>query len=289
MDFKAQRPDVSGSFLPEDYVAAQSENRANFLVVLMFTVIMGLIVSAFLITNRRWQAIHDREATVNAAYKQEEEKIKQLHELKRRQAAIVEKAEIVNALTERIPRSILLAEFNTRRPSQAVVILDFELSGERVRQASGDPSKQAGQVRSLSNKVAVRKTNQQSTQERPKVQPPRFKFSLSLVGVSPQNALITDYLSNLSACPLVKNVELEYIEKTIVDNEELRKFRIVAELRDDVDARILADGGEGDRGVLRAAGGSVVTDEDGAGLEGLGGLFRMGRRLAGADETGEED
>ncbi len=236
--FKATRPDAGGSFLPADYVQARAEHRANFLTILLFLVIMFLLVSAFLITNRRWQAVRERDAAVSIAYEKEAGKIKQLHELERRQAEIAEKAEIVNALHERIGRSVLLAELNTRRPNDDVDILELELKGKRIKtQPKADPKQRRGKVRNLSSKARVSEKNQED--DRPRIEPPRFEHTLKIVGVSRDNASITDYLAALVDCPLLERVELAYIEETMLEDEDFRKFEIRARLRDRVDPREL--------------------------------------------------
>lgn len=238
--FKSTRPDAGGSFLPQEYIEAKAEHRANFLTVLLFLVIMFLVVSAFLITNRRWESVRSRDQAVSTAYEREAGKIKQLHELERRQAEIAEKAEIVNALHERIGRSVLMAELNTRRPNDDVDILELELVGKRIKEASaGDPKAKKGAVRNLSSKTAVSKKNSEEVEARPRVEPPRFEHTLKLVGISKDNASITDYLSALVASPLLTGVELAFIEETIIEEEDFRKFEIRAKLRENVDPREL--------------------------------------------------
>jgi len=235
--FKASRPDVGGSFLPAEYVRAQAEHRTNFLAIVLFLVIMGLLVSAFLITNRRWEAVRQRDAKVTSAYKSEAGKIQQLHELERRQAEIAQKAQIVNALHERIGRSVLLAEINTRRPNDNLDILELTLTGKRIKAAKANPKARKSQVRNLSQSASVGSKNQTDPQSRPSIEAPRFEHTLELVGVSRDNASITDYLSALVASPLLEQVELAYIEQTVIEQQTFRKFEIRAHLRENVDPR----------------------------------------------------
>ncbi|MCB9845819.1 MAG: hypothetical protein H6811_07550 [Phycisphaeraceae bacterium] len=238
MDFgRQQRPDAGSSFLPSDYLAAKAEHRANFLIVLLYSIIMFLIVSAFLITNRRWQTVRARETAVSAEYKREGEKIEQLKVLEERRAELFEKAEITNSLIERVPRSVLLAQINSTRPA-GITLLEVELEGKRLKDVGTEEagrSGRGGQVRSLSGKASVSKRNQRKTDERPKIAPPRFEFSLRIMGVSSGNSPITDYLAALTTCPLLEGVDLEYIEQTMLDSQSLRKFQIRARLRQDAD------------------------------------------------------
>ena len=79
--FKSSAPASGGSFLPTEYVEARAEHRANFLAVLLFMVIMGGVVTAFMVTNRRWQSVRDQDKQITLAYEREAGKIKQLQEL----------------------------------------------------------------------------------------------------------------------------------------------------------------------------------------------------------------
>ncbi len=238
--FKSSNPAAGGSFLPTEYVEARAEHRANFLAVLMFMIIMGGVVTAFLVTNRRWQAVRAQDEQITLAYEREAGKIQQLHELENRQAEIAEKAEIVNALHEHYGRSVLLAEINTRRPNDDLDILELKLEGKRLKAATGDPKAQAkSQVRNLSQSASVNDKNQADAQSRPRIEPPRYEHTLKLVGVSKDNASITDYLASLAESALLRDVELKTIEETVIEKEDFRKFEIVAKLVENVDPEAL--------------------------------------------------
>ena len=259
--FKSSTPARGGSFLPTEYVEARAEHRANFLSVLLFMVIMSGVVTAFMVTNRRWQAVRDQDEQITLAYEREAGKIQQLQELEQRQAEIAEKAEIVNALHEEYGRSVLLAEINTRRPNDDLDILELTLEGKRIKAATGDPRGQTkSQVRNLSNSAAVNEKNQADAQTRLRVEPPRYAHTLTLIGVSKDNASITDYLSSLAECALLTDVELETIEETVIEKEDFRKFKIVAKLLENVDpnaldlARYRTTEGEADQGDQTIAG-----------------------------------
>ncbi len=265
---KPSGPSTGGSFLPTEYVKARAEHRANFLSVVLFMVIMAGVVTAFLVTNRRWQEVRAQDEQITLAYEREAGKIQQLHELENRQAEIAEKAEIVNALHETYGRSVLLAEINTRRPNDDLDILEIKLEGKRQKTASGDPRGQTkSQVRNLSQSASVNDKNQADAQSRPRVEPPRYVHTLKLVGVSKDNASITDYLASLVECPLLEDVELKTIEETVIEKETFRKFEIVAMLVENVDsgaldlARYRTDGVESAGG---DADGGEVTDASGA-------------------------
>lgn len=226
-----RKPQSSATFLPEDYVAAKAEHRASFLTVLLFSVVMFCIVSAFLITNRRWVAVRERQQSVNDAVQLQAAQIAQLEELQAQRAELMEKAQVTSSLIESVPRSVLLAELATALPSQ-ITLQEVNLEGKRLKDAPADDK--AGQVKSLSKGTKVKKENAKKAAERPKVSAPRFEFTLVIVGLSTTNVAVADYMTTLKASPLLTNVEIEYIQETVVDGRDLRRFSMVATLRQDV-------------------------------------------------------
>lgn len=236
MNLQPKRPDSAQTFLPEDFVRARAEHRANFLTVLMYAVVMFAVVSAFLITNRRWESIRQRDRTVSEAYAQQALAMAELDRLNTHRLSLIEKATVTNALVDRVGRSVLIGDLESRRPA-GVSFSQIELEGKRVKQPE-DPKK-AGQVRSLSRGTQVNKSNAENKQDRADIAAPEFEYTLTLEGLSPTNRGITDFMSALQESPLLEQIELEFIQETAIDGRDLRKFKILAGLRKDADAREL--------------------------------------------------
>lgn len=236
MDLVPQRPDSSASMLPEDYVQAQAEHRANFITVLMFSVVMFCVVSAFLMTTRRWESVRLEQERINMEYAAEAAKLHQLEQIRDRRIQLVQKGEIVHALIEPVPRSVLLADLSARLP-RGVSLTLVELEGKRI--AAVAAAQAAGQVRTLSQGTNVNAGNASDKANRPVIIPPRFDFNLTIEGVSPTNQAIADYMSGLQQSELLTGVELELIQQTMVDNIPMRKFKILAKLREGAHAEQL--------------------------------------------------
>jgi len=227
---------LTGSFLPEDYVARKSEMRANILCLLLFGIVMFGVVSAFFVTNRQWLGVRAEQETINRLYAQEAQKIEQLKALEEQKKEMLTKAEITTALVEKVPRSLLIADLVTRLPEK-ITLTKFELEGKRVKPASQRPKTPTGRrqpkVRTLTGNV---NTNQPEEDE-PVIRPPKFEYSLTIEGLAIDNEHIADYLSALRESSLLESVELEFIEVVIQDKEALREFQILASIPDDADAR----------------------------------------------------
>ncbi len=249
------RPDAGGSFLPRDYVAGKAERRATLTLLVIFTVVMVAIVSAFMVTSQQWNDVRRQQRLNDASYAEEQVKIQQLRELEQQRAELVDKAEVTTALIDRVPRSVLLAEIVTRMPGR-VTLLEVRLESKRIHAATPPPGPGGAQgrgagVRSISATARANPQNaaaprgarggaEPASTERPKVEPPRFESTLTLVGVATVNNDIADFLQELKRCPLLEQADLQYIQATVIDEIERRKFEIRARIRPDADASLVA-------------------------------------------------
>ena len=235
---------TDGSFLPEDYVARKAELRANFIAVFLFSIVMFLVVSAFFVTHRRWSTIRVEQVAINDEYAQEKKKIEQLEVLDKERARMLAKAEVTTALLEKIPRSVLMAELTAKVPGN-ITVEEMELSSKRI-----DPNKEVrpadekpkpAPVKTLAPKgKAAPKAEAPKPEEKPEVKAPRFESTVRIAGLSSVYNDITDYAAVLQACPLLEKVELVYIKDSKIQDREMHKFEITAQLRVNADARALA-------------------------------------------------
>lgn len=234
-----------GSFLPEDYVARKAETRANFIAVFLFSIVMFLVVSAFFVTHRRWTTIRVEQIAINDEYVQEKLKIEQLETLDKERGRMLAKAEVTTALLEKIPRSVLMAEMTSKIPAN-VTIEEMELSSKRI-----DPNKEfrlvdekpkPAQVKTLAPKAkaGAPKPEVKAPEAKPEVKAPRFESVVKISGLSSVYNDITDYAAILQASPLLEKVELVFIKEAKFEDRELHKFEIIAQLRNNADARALS-------------------------------------------------
>jgi Tfp pilus assembly protein PilN len=236
---------VDGSFLPEDYVARKAETRANFIAVFLFSVVMFLTVSAFFVTHRRWTTIRAEQVAINDEYTQEKQKIEQLEALDKERSRMLAKAEVTTALLEKIPRSVLMAALTTEIPSN-ITIEELELTSKRIdpnkefRPADEKPKPPAPKTLGPKNKNAAAKPAPAKEEAKPEVKAPRFESTIKIGGLSTVYNDITDYAAILQASPLLEKIELVFIKEAKVDEREMHKFEITAQLRANADARALA-------------------------------------------------
>lgn len=237
------------SFLPADYVSRKAEVRMNFLGLALFAVVMLGVVGAFFVTNHRWTSIREQQKVIGVQYEQEAQKIEQLKTLETQRTQMMEKAEVTTALIERVPRSVLMAQLITTMPKD-VTLLELTLKSTRldtdakvietaktkkpvVKPVSKDPKAAKG--------AKGGKPAEPPPEEKPKIRPPRYEYTLSIQGVAGVNNDIADYLAKLKASPLLEKVDLQYIKETTLNDMPMRRFEILASIRAEADARRMED------------------------------------------------
>lgn len=231
----------AGTFLPQDYVKGKSEQRANIFVLTLFVVVMLGTGAAFALNLQRQRAVAAENREVTAQFEAEHTKFNQLKELQTKREELMDSAELVTALIDRVPRSVLLAELTRSMPS-GLALTTVQLEGERYRPPPTKPvAPGAGtgpKVKSLTDPSGG------AAAAKPKVVPPRFEHTLMIEGVAGENTEIADYMAALKASPLLREVELQFIKQTVENDVDLRKFRITATLRPDADATGVAGAAE---------------------------------------------
>jgi Tfp pilus assembly protein PilN len=252
---------ATGSFLPEEYLARRAEMRASLLGMFLFGVVMFVVVGAFLATNRRWSSVKSEAGVVAAEYEEQKQKIEQLQRLEKDRDVMLEKGEIVSALVEKVPKSVLMSELVSRMPP-GMTLLELNIEGKRPEppKSKDDPKSGPKKVGTLSGakgksdagKASAAKSGKASDKSgkagakdapaeapKEKVVPPKVDYTVTISGVTAVNSEVTDYLSKLTECPLLESVDLIYIKETDINDLELRKFEITARIRSNADARSL--------------------------------------------------
>ena len=220
------------SFLPSDYVRGKGQARASMFAILLFVLVLAGVVGAFFVNHQRWNRVREEQRIVAASFKEETAKIEQLKVLEDQRVILTDKAEVVTALKDRVPRSVLMGEL-IRGIGGGITLTEINLEGDRVRPPAPKANAK-GAVKSIG--VSGVGNGKDDKPETPKVHPPKFEFTVAVDGVSENNDDIADYLASLKKSPLLTNVELQFINQTLIDSVEYRKFKITMSLSPYADA-----------------------------------------------------
>lgn len=228
---------ANGSFLPPEYVKNKSQVRANFFALLLFTLVMAGVIGAFVVNHQRWRNVHAQAEVISAQFAEEATKIDQLKGLEAQRTDLLDRAEVVTALIDRVPRSVLMAEIVRDLP-EGIVLTLVGLNGERARPPAppADPKARgkAPTTRSIAGRAAAPAEAKPAPE---KVLPPRFTHTVTIEGLSTENGKIADYLGLLKASPLFSDVEVALITGTVVEEVGYRRFKMTMKLREQANAR----------------------------------------------------
>ncbi len=224
----------AGSFLPAEYVKGKSQVRANIMALFLFVLVLAGVVGAFVVNHQRWRRVHDEQTIVAAAFAEEAAKIDQLKSLEKQRMDLIERAEVVTALKDRVPRSVLVGEI-VRAVPEGLTLTTFHLDGDRVKVKVAKPDPKAAKTRTIKGKN-VGKGKGDGPEKAAKVLPPMFKFALSIEGLATENDLVADFLSSVKQSPLFGDVELQYINETSINKQTYRRFKVTMNLLKKADA-----------------------------------------------------
>ena len=267
---RSHKSNDGASFLPTDYVRGKGQARASMFAILLFVLVLAGVIGAFFVNHQRWSRVREEQKVVAASFKEETAKIEQLKQLEEQRVVLTDKAEIVTALKDRVPRSVLMGEV-IRGIGPSITLVEINLEGTRVRPPAPKPVAK-GAVKSIGvNGVG---NGKDQPVKAPKIHPPKFMFAMTVDGLSKSNDDIADYLASLQNSPLLASVELMYIKQTQIDSVDYRKFRIAMNLSPNADASLVE--------------GTMAIGIEGEGFEDLGDDSVDEDEMSQADEMSKE-
>ncbi len=232
----------NASFLPEDYLEQKAERRTNLISLTLFAIVMVAVFAAFLVTNRQWTQVIEAQRDINKRFQDVAVEIERLQELEKQQENMLSTAALATALVERVPRSVLLWELIDRMPAR-LGLMEFELKSDLVRDVKAPPPTGPTKGKGTPRRATV--SRPAATEE--KVEAPKYKVEVRLVGLAPTDSEVSQYLTALKNFDLLADVQLRSTEEITVNEQPTRKFVIAMLLNPAVDARHLQPTAHGKR------------------------------------------
>lgn len=216
------------SFLPEDYVEQKVHARTNVICLTLFIIVMGGVIAAWMVTDHQRREVRHLQSSVNRQFEDAAQRIEQFNQLQGQKEKMLRKAKVTSVLIERIPRSVILAELINHMPA-TLSLLEFELETKVIKrpvlahtaleQAKEDAKYRGETLRK--DGAAVKLT----------------EVSMELVGVAPTDVQVAQYMTALGRSSLFRsntdlrdNLNLIFSEQVMIEDQEMRRFRIELKL-----------------------------------------------------------
>jgi len=217
---KRDRKDMS--FLPEDYLEKRAQRRTNFISIVLFVVVMGGVIGAYMVTNEKRDNVRRRLAQVNEEYRTRYEQLAQLKQLQASKDQMIRKAKVTSVLIEPVPRTIILSEMTNKMP-RTLSLLEMEMETKVLHRPR--PATKL-------ERAKQRKQAKADGEEMPETPPTEVRVDLT--GVAPTDLEVSEFMTALKLCELFGQVNLVTSEETVIENEKMRRFRLEFVVNQDI-------------------------------------------------------
>ncbi len=212
------------NFLPEDYVEKKAQHRTNVICLVLFLLVMAGVAGGFLITDKKQEEIDKCAADMNQQMVQANNSLKQMELLEKKKQTMMQKASISASLMEPVPRSLLLATITNNLPT-GVSLLDYSLDTKTTAVNSKTEDKNAAKTRDKRRAASKKKADE--PEEEKQVIQQLYETKVELSGLAPSDMQVAQLIANLNKCLLFSQVNLVFSEENTVNEEVLRKFRLM--------------------------------------------------------------
>lgn len=219
------------SFLPEDYIEKKAVRRTNIVCMVLFVVVMGGVAGWYFVNSIQQSEVRELQKQVNTRFEEAAQRLEQLEELQAHKQKMLQKAQVTSVLVERVPRSLVLAELINHMPIQ-LSLTDLDMDTTTLRTA---PRPRTALQREKSKLDRRKKLEEEEFV----VEVPQTEVNLSLVGIAPTDVEIAQFMTALSRHELFYDVSLQFAEQVKVEEQEVRKFRIVMKIDQEVNVQKL--------------------------------------------------
>lgn len=207
------------NFLPDDYLDKKAQQRTNIICLALFFLVMAVVASGLMVTEKRQKTMTAREEQVRKSFAKASESLKQMEILESKKQQMMAKASISASLIEAVPRSLLLATVTNHLPT-GISLLEFHL-------VSKVEKRKAKKKRSSRNKKKSRRERAKATVEKEKPQPEKIKTTIGIEGIAGTDLQVAKFIAQLNRSILFDQVNLVFSEEHIVNDEPLRRFKIM--------------------------------------------------------------
>lgn len=208
------------NLLPEEYVKQRLQYRVDMLCVLLFGMVMISIMTAEAISSRKVQQVQTTHARLDARYQEVATFVKEFFVLQRDKKDLFKEAAIIEEMTDRIPRSYLLAMITNNCPDDITLTMIDIQENFIVEQTPDQPANQR------------RRVSEDKKDKQEEIKPPRIQLSIVIKGLATDIDLVTLMMQNYRGNPLVESSRLTETRENRTAAGKLHEFNVVIVLKE---------------------------------------------------------
>lgn len=212
------------NLLPEDYIARQTQKRANLMCSVLFAAVMTGVLTAAVVSDQKHKRTLEVSGRVNQSYNDAGRLIEQMQKLDVTKHEMLKKAKLTADLLERVPRSYLLAVVANALPKGAS-LLEFKLATKRSKKLSS-----SGKSKSRYKTASAKRKGKSASKA-----PENLEVMITITGLAGTDLEVAQFITAMSHCSLMESVDLIYSQEEEIDEIVAREFQVILRLKSDAD------------------------------------------------------
>lgn len=212
------------NLLPDDYILARQQRRANVFLLVLLAVVMTFVLGATIHSQQSTARTAQVRQRVDEAYDEAARMLAQMQELQAHKSRMLNKAEQTAGLMERVPRSYILATLtNCLPPHSSLTKMDMNI----IRVVAPVPVSKERAASAKFQALSAERTAQVSAPV----------IMIEVTGLAGTDVDVAKYIANLARNPIMQSVDLVYSEQKNYQDVPIREFRVKMAIRPGADAQ----------------------------------------------------
>jgi len=218
------------NFLPDDYLQKKTQQRLNYIYLILLLVIFTGLVGSISFLEKKRSRINHQIGAIEQQIDTTQALLTKYETLQARREQLLQKASLSSALTASVPQSLLLACL-TNNLTETLYLTHYEMITRQVAVAVEAP-----EAKNKVNKKTAAKAGGKSNKKgdaAAEFLPPRYTTSIEILGNAKTDYDVATFVENLNQSQIFHKVYLHYVKEE-KEKGQLRSFKISAQLHENL-------------------------------------------------------
>ncbi|MBN1942015.1 MAG: hypothetical protein JW849_01860 [Phycisphaerae bacterium] len=218
------------NLLPEYYVKRRFRNRVDMLCVILFTLVMGGVITVGTVQGRKYRDVQAQYEAISKQLEQETGSMDEFIRLRGEKRRLLEEAKQVSDLEESMPRSYLVAMVTRALPADANLSV-LEINEKITITAAMTQKGKGAKTKGAKGKGQTQITRSSDPQDAP----PAPRWLVRIAGYAASDSDVAQIYTTLKGHSITDDVQLRHTREYEADTGMRREFQIDWLLKEKVD------------------------------------------------------